>query len=107
MSRRYARDEMEPDAFVRHYEDAARIIRAADDLPDMGMTLAELAADMLAGKDIAALPTVDEPALHLASEDKRAEVERAYGKIEPMFWGQRIPLDECCSVIRDWIGQLG
>lgn len=107
MARRYARDEMEADAFVRHYEDAAQIIRAAVDLPDMGMTPAELAADMLAQKDIAALPTVDEPALHLAEDDKRAGVERAYGKIAPMFWGRRIPLDECCSVVRSWLDRLG
>lgn len=88
------------------YEDAAHIIRAAGDLPDMGMTPADLAADMLAQKDIAALPTANEPALHLAEEDKRAEVERAYGKIAPMFWGPRIPLDECCSIIRRWLERL-
>lgn len=29
MARRYARDGMEADAFDRHYEDAAQIIRAA------------------------------------------------------------------------------
>jgi hypothetical protein len=107
LARRYARDEMEADAFVRHYEDAAQIIRAVDDLPDMGMTSAELAADMLAQKDIAALPTVDEPALQLADPDKRAEVEIAHQKIAPMFWGPRIPLDECCSVIRGWLEDLG
>lgn len=107
MARRYARNELEADTFVRHYEDAAQIIRAAGDLPDMGMTPAELVADMLAQKDIAALPTADEPALRLAEEDKRAEVERAYGKIAPMFWGPRIPLNACCSIIRSWLEQLG
>jgi hypothetical protein len=106
MARRYARDEMEADAFVRHYEDTAQIIRAINDLPDMGMTPAELAADMLAQKDIAALPTADEPAVQLAESDKRAEVKRAYEKIAPMFWGPRIPLDECCYVIRAWLDDL-
>jgi hypothetical protein len=33
LARRYARDVMEPDSFVRHYEDAAHIIRAASRLP--------------------------------------------------------------------------
>ena len=106
MARRYARDELQADAFVRHYEDVAQIIRAADDLPDMGMTPAELAADMLAKKDIAALPAIDEPAFHLAEQDKRAQVERAYMKIAPMFWSPRIPLDTCCSIIRTWLEQL-
>lgn len=99
MARRYPRDEMEADTFVRHYEDAAQITRAIDD--------AELAEDMLGEKDIAALPTPDEPALHLTEPDKRAEVERAYEKIAPMFWGPRIPLDEACGVIRGWLESIG
>ena len=106
MSRRYAREDMEPDTFVRHYEDAAQIIRAANRLPAAGMAAAELAKDMLDEKDIADLPTPDEPALHLADPDKRAAVERAYEKIAPMFWGPRIELDEACAVIRDWLEQL-
>ncbi len=106
MTRRYGRDEMKADAFVRHYEDAAQIIRASDNLPDIGLSSASLAADMLAQKDIAKLPSIDEPAFHLADQDKRVKVERAFGKIAPMFWGPRIPLDECCSVIRAWIKRL-
>jgi hypothetical protein len=106
MSRRYGRDDMEPDSFVRHYEDAAQIIRAEDRLPDMGMTAAALARDMLDGKDIAALPRPDEPALVLADPDKRAAIDRAYAKIAPMFWGPRIPLDEACDTIRAWLGNL-
>lgn len=106
MSRRYSRGEMEADTFVRHYEDAAQIVRAIENLPDAGMTAAELAEDMLDEKDIAALPTPDEPALHLLDVAKRAEVERAYEVIAPMFWGPRIPLDEACAVIRGWLESL-
>ncbi len=103
MSRRYKRAAIEADSFVRHYEDAAQIIRAFDALPHLDMTLAELAQDMLAQKDIAAMPTPAEPALHLADADKRARLERAYEKIAPMFWGPRIPLDEACEVVRNWL----
>jgi hypothetical protein len=106
MSRRYGRDEMEPDTFVRHYEDAAQIIRAEDRLPAMEVTALALAQDMLAGKDIAALPSPDEPALVLADPDKRAAIDKAYAKIAPMFWGPRIPLDEVCDTIRAWLGKL-
>ena len=97
---------MEPDTFVRHYEDAAQIVRAGDRLPEMGMTTAALADDMLAQKDIAALPHADEPALLLAIPEKRAAVERAYAKIAPMYWGPRIPLDEACETICGWLGGL-
>jgi hypothetical protein len=106
MSRRYGRDEVDPDRFVRHYEDAVQIIRAEDRLPAMEMTALALARDMLAAKDIGALPSPDEPALVLAGPDKRAAVENAYAKIAPMFWGPRIPLDEACDTIRAWIGNL-
>jgi len=107
MARRYARDVIDADTFVRHYEDAAQIIRATEDLPDMGMSAAELADDLLVQKDIAALPKPDEPALHLVDADKRAEIERAYEKIAPMFWGPRIPLHEACAAVREWLQHLG
>ena len=71
------------------------------------MTLAALAEDMLTQKDIAAMPTPGDPALHLADADKRAEMERAYEKIGPMFWGPRLPLDEACAIIRSWVKALG
>ena len=105
MARRYARDPVEADTFVRHYEDAAQIIRSADELPLIDMTVAELAQDMVAKKDMRALPSPDEPALRLDDPDKREAIERAYTKIAPMFWGPRIPLDEACSAIRSWIAR--
>ena len=105
MARRYDRDDMEPDSFVRHYEDAAQIIRANDRLPDMGMTPVSLARDMFGQKDIAAIPRPDEPALVLASPEKRAAIEKAYAKIAPMYWGPRIPIGEACETIRAWLGK--
>jgi hypothetical protein len=105
MARRYDRDDLEPDSFVRHYEDAAQIIRAEDRLPDMGMTPVALARDMFGQKDIAALPRPDEPALVLASPEKRAAIEKAYAKIAPMYWGPRIPIGEACETIRAWLGK--
>ena len=106
MSRRYAREAMEPDTFVRHYEDAAQIIRAAGALPDAGMTAMELAKDMVDQGDVAAPPSPNEPALVLVDGEKRAAVQRAYAKIAPMFWGPRIPLDEACAVIRSGLERL-
>jgi hypothetical protein len=106
MARRYARDPVDPDSSVRHYEDAARIVRAIDQLPPMETTVSELALDMVAQRDIRALPSADEPALRLDDPGKRQAVERAYARIAPMFWGPRIPLDEACCEIREWLRQL-
>jgi len=106
MTRRYGRDRIEPDSFVRHYEDSAQIIMAEGALPDMGMSKAELAQDMLAEKDIVSLPSADEPALVLEASEKRTLIERAYDQVAPMFWGPRIPLDEACETIRAWLEEL-
>lgn len=106
LSRRYNRDVVEADAFVRHYEDAARIIGALDRLPPIETSALALAEDMLAEKGIAALPSADDPSLVLDDPEKRVSVERAYAKIAPMFWGKRIPLEEACATIRAWVGTL-
>jgi hypothetical protein len=106
LSRRYNRDLVEADAFVRHYEDAARIIEALDRLPPIETSALALAEDMHAEKGIAALPSADDPSLVLDVPEKRASVERAYAKIAPMFWGPRIRLDDACATIREWVGAL-
>lgn len=103
LSRRYARETIEPDGFVRHYEDATHIIRSLDRLPAIAQSTRELTDDMLQEKDIVALPRADEPALLLTDVTRRADVERAYERISPMFWGERIPLDEACATIIEWI----
>ena len=106
LSRRYKRDVVEADAFVRHYEDTARVIRALDRLPPIETSALALAEEMLAEKGIAALPSADDPSLVLDDPEKRASVERAYAKIAPMFWGPRILLDDACATIRAWVGAL-
>ncbi len=106
MARRFGREQIEPDSFVRHYEDSAQIIMAEAGLSDLGMTMAELARDMLAEKDIIALPASDEPALVLDAPDKRILIERAYDQVAPMYWGPRIPLDVARRTIRDWLEEL-
>ena len=106
LSRRYNREAVQADGFVRHYEDAARIIGALDRLPPLETTALALAEDMLAERGIAALPSADDPSLVLDDPGKRASVERAYARIAPMFWGPRLPLDDACATIRAWVGAL-
>lgn len=105
MARRYERDTIEPDSFVRHYEDAAQIIGSIGKLPEISMTAHELAHDMVASKDIRTLPHSYDAALNLEDGDKRVAIENAYARTAPMFWGGRITLDEACSSIRLWLSR--
>ena len=106
LSRRYGRGAIEADTFVRHYEDAARIVKALDRLPPAELPARMLAEDMIVQKDIAALPSAVDPSLVLDDPPKRAAIEQAYRRISPMFWGPRIPLDEACQILRDWTAGL-
>ena len=105
ISRRYARTPMEPASFVRHYEDAAHIIRGLDTLPPLPDTPLDLARDMLEQHQITGMPSATDAAFVLAPSDRRRELERAYDQIGPMYWGERVPLDEACASIRSWIDQ--
>lgn len=106
LSRRFKRDVIEADGFVRHYEDAACIVRALDRLPATELSALELAKDMFAEKGIVAMPSAEDPSLWLDDDKKRASVEQAYLKIAPMFWGPRISLDDACATIREWVDRL-
>ena len=58
---------------------------------------------MLLARDIAALPSADEPALVLSDTERRAAVDRALARLSTMLWGPRVPVDEACATIREWI----
>ena len=106
LSRRYGRETIEADSFVRHYEDAARIVRALHRLPPSEIPARTLADDMLAQKDVATLPSAEDPSLVLDDPAKRDAVEQAYARIAPMFWGPRILLDDACGTLRDWVAAM-
>ena len=105
--RRYDRAPIAAESFVRHYEDAAQIIRALDRLPHPGVTAQELGDDLVRKRDIRSLPGTAEPALTLTDPEKRDAVERAYDIIAPMYWGPRLDLGETCAVIRTWLQEQG
>lgn len=105
IQRRLPRDTTHPATFVRHFEDAARIIDAAPLLPALhgyASPLA-LAEDMLAQRQVAARATAADPAFTPSSSSRWDEVRRAHEAIAPMFWGPRITLDEACAAIRSWV----
>lgn len=104
IARRYDQGKAAPD-FIRHYEDVARILEAWHGLPALDGGLPQLVAD-LATEDKKTMPAVDHPAFVAASDDRWAELERAWTDIEPMFWGPRHTLAQALDVIRPFLTRL-
>lgn len=99
ITRRYPRTPYRPETFVRHYEDAAHIITHLDNLPQLSTDADTSGAiDKMLGRINA-----DDPAFVLGDADRRAGLDDAHRKIQPMFWGARLELDECCDTIRSWL----
>jgi hypothetical protein len=103
VSRRFTSRVPDPAAFVRHYEDAARIIDRESELPTSAQTASQLVAEMLREKQIAHAPRADDPAFLLDDPGLREKCLAAHEAIGAMYWGPRLSLDECCGRIRDWI----
>jgi hypothetical protein len=103
IGRRYPDGRIEARRFVRHYEDAARIVLADVAAPD-GYTVQSLAVDIFPGEP-AAIPGRTHPALTLPDAERRREVQRAYDDLAGMCWGERLSLDEACAILRNWLAQ--
>lgn len=103
--RKAARDDPEPSTFARHYEDAARIIEATDGLPPLEGygAVRELVDEMVAQKQIRAVPRSDDGAFAPATHAAASRIRAAHEAITGMYWGPRMTLDEACLRIRDWI----
>jgi hypothetical protein len=105
LQRRASIEANEPAAFVRHFEDAARIIEAEASLPALAdhADVRALAEDMLAKRQIRALPRSTDPAFALPQGPRTDAIRKASDAIAPMFWGARMSLDAACVAIRAWI----
>ncbi len=101
--RRYHRSPRLPQEFVRHYEDAARIVLYLNENDDRSVDPSELMAEMVAGKQIAGPLIATDEAFRLAGDLAQREVAAAHRLIAPMFWGPRVELEECCRRIREWL----
>jgi hypothetical protein len=99
LARRYCRAPFEPAGFVRHYEDSARILTGDSRAP--APELQRLLGEMREVGDIRDWPAADDPSLNPAVQGERwAELEVAWRPIGPLFWGERISLEECAKDIR-------
>lgn len=94
-----------PSQFVRHIEDAARIIQAEKVLPPLEASVRELAQEMHAQHQIRHLPKHDDAAFQPLATPAWGPVRLANEAISPMFWGQRIPLEEAAQIIRAWVAK--
>jgi hypothetical protein len=107
LRRRVPRSEVAPAAFVRHFEDAAHVVAAENRLPPLegyGSTRA-LAEEMLAQRQVSAIPSASDVALNPDAGPRFAAIRRAHEAIAPMFWGPRIGLDDACATIRAWVAK--
>lgn len=107
IQRRVPKDSVAPATFVRHFEDAARIIAAQGTLPPLTEydDVRALAADMLSKKQIAARPRATDSAFTPSDSERWSAIRDAHAAIAPMFWGPRVPLDEACAAIGVWIAE--
>ena len=107
LRRRMPRGDVAPAAFVRHFEDAAHIVAAQGNLPGLEgyESPRALAEEMLAQRQISAIPSDADIAFNPASEPRFAAIRKAHEAISPMFWGPRITLDDACATIREWVAK--
>lgn len=108
LARRVPRLEVEPAAFVRHFEDAARIVAAEASLPPLVgyANVRELAEEMASQKQIRDLPTSGDAAIQAGGDSEREKAIRsAYEAIAPMFWGERLDLGTARALIGGWINR--
>lgn len=84
-------------SFVRHYEDAFRIILSEK----LGPTeLSKLLAEMKDAGDITNWPLSSHEAFQPNDSERWQEMEKAWQSIGSMFWGERHTLDRCAESIK-------
>lgn len=105
LMRRLPREDAAPATFVRHFEDAAHIVRSKAALPVLAdyANVRALAEEMLAHRQISSLPSSTHEAFSPTDHDRWRTVRKAWEAIGPMFWGPRISLEDACADIRSWL----
>ena len=104
IAKRFERDAMDAAGFVRHYEDAARIIENAGDLPlPDGGSVRGLASEMREMRQITSIPSPTASCFAPTDDAKWSDLARAWERIESWFWGDRLSLTDCCRQIAQFI----
>lgn len=92
----------EPSEYIRHYEDAARIIQAEGTLPTLEESLEETVRQMASSLRLKRVAPSSHPAFG-DSPPNDVDLQKAYSAIAPMFWAPRHSLDETRAIIREWL----
>jgi|AutmiccommunBRH5_1029478.scaffolds.fasta_scaffold09000_4 hypothetical protein len=105
LHRRVPREDLDAATFVRHFEDAARIIAAVPSLPplDSYADTAALTDEMRSEGQIRQTPSAEDAAFLPGDDERWAQIRDAYRAIEPMYWGKRVALEDACASIREWV----
>lgn len=102
IARKFEKEKAAAD-FVRHYEDAARIIRFRQTLPETD--LAALVG-MLADEDGKRMPAADHAAFRPDASERWQEIEAGWTSIQRLYWGPRITLLEATACLRAFLQEV-
>jgi hypothetical protein len=103
--RRFHRTELQARGFVRHYEDAARVILAERGLPALPSDLSDLVQVMLSNREIRELPRPDCDCVRPDFTERWREVGREFDATSSMYFGPRLSLAEACQTISSWLAR--
>ncbi len=100
--------QREPSSYVRHYEDIARILYVAGVLPPIGEGIdgVDALAARLRADDRLVLPSARSPAFTSATTEQWSALQQAWRDIAPMYWGERVTLEDACAAIRSFLAGL-
>jgi hypothetical protein len=96
--------------FVRHFEDAARIVSSVDQLPALTgySSIFELASDMRADRQLRSLPSSMHDAFQPDHSARWQDIRSAHELTAAKSRGPQLSLDEVCQTLRSWIdGNIG
>lgn len=107
MTRRWARDDLDPVVFVRHWEDAAGVIAALPTLPAFPMSPVALVDEMLGARQIRERPRANHPAFASEGGARSDALIAGHRAIAGMFYGDRPrrSIAEANAMIRAWIAE--
>jgi hypothetical protein len=106
ITRRFAREPLDPPTFVRHFEDVYHIL---DSLSRQDMDrIRQLRLDMFAAGELRR-PTGPEDVAwaYDGAVEVWARIERAWEETSGLFWGERVAVRDCVSSIRSFLTSLG
>lgn len=103
ITRRFPRAVTDAPAFVRHYEDAARIIGGLEALPPLEVSASALAEEMLREKQVRKFALSTDPAFAVGAGEAWDALRRAHIDIQMMFLGERLDLKTACDRITRWV----